>query len=175
MRTIILLTTFAILFSCSNSSNSIKENDVIYGMEAIDGISFKAQNKDKTETVNIRIFGIESPEEKFQAEAKVFLDSLISNKEIVIKKIYSEDKLSNSLSADVWFTKEGEETYSDRLDLNPAMKLLIYGLAVYDESSKHELSSDFVNAQVLGMQKRRSDENKRALKEAIDKGFGKSK
>lgn len=174
MRTIILLTTLAILFSCSNSSNSIKENDIIYGVESIDGISFKAQNKDKTETMNIRIFGIEPPEEKFQAEAKVFMDSLIANKEMVIKKIYSEDNLTNTLSADVWFTKDGEDTYSDRLNLNPAMKLLIYGLATYDQSSKHELSSDFVNAQVLGMQKKRSNENKKALKEAIDKGFGKS-
>src|SRR5690606_33524757 len=112
----------AILFSCSNSSNSIKENDIIYGIEAIDGISFKAQNKDKTQIVNIRIFGIESPEEKFRDDAKVFLDSLIANKEIVIKKIYSEDKLTNSISADVWFTKDGEENYSDRLNLNPALK-----------------------------------------------------
>ena len=175
MRTILLFMISAILFSCSNPSNSVKENDVIYGIEAIGGVSFKAQNIDKTQTVNIRIFGIEPPEEKFQADAKLFLDSLIANKEIVIKKIYSEDKLTNSISADVWFVKDGEETYSDRLNLNPALKLLAYGFAEYDESSKHELSTDFVNAQVLGMQKRRSDENKKALKEAIDKGFGKTK
>lgn len=175
MRTILLFMISAILFSCSNPSNSVKENDVIYGVEAIDGVSFKAQNKDKTQTVNIRIFGINSPEEKLRDDAQIFLDSLIANKQIVIKKIYAEDKLTNSISADVWFVKDGEENYSDRLNLNPAMKLLIYGLAVYDESSKHELSSDFVNAQVLGMQKIRSDENKKAIKEAIDKGVGKSK
>lgn len=160
MKNLIILLMIILNSACSSKQRKIKENDIIYGVEAINGYTFKAQNEDKTETLNIRIYGVKLNHEKFQTEGKENLDSIIANKKLIVKKIYEqteEDIESKTIAADVWFTKNDgeEEDYSDKIDLNIAVKILASGLVLYDKSSKHKQRADYVNAQVLGMQTRK--------------------
>lgn len=174
MKNVIIVVTTIVLSACSKSSNEVKENDSIIGIEAIDGQSFKAFNSDKSKTYEIRIFGIEPPEEHLEMQAKEFLDSIISRKNLVVKKIYSKEENDNDrIVADVLFSKnEGEkEDSSDKINLNIAIQLLINGLADYSYKSGHEQSRDYANAKILGMKKLRSDENRRAYNEAVKKGI----
>lgn len=173
MKNLILITVTTFIISCSSSTTKIKENDIIYGILAIDDHSFTAENEDRSQSFKILIHGILPHEENLEVPAKEYLDELVKDKMLIIKKIYTQDKLNKTITADVWDYKNPseKESFSDKQNLNIAIKLLAYGMVLYDKNSQHEQSDDYINAQILGNQVNRSRKNEKSYKEAVEKGI----